>query len=258
MNDNPFASPDDVSHTTQPQSGTGATLIKVLLGLGIIVLLIALLLPFRRNVGEVVGRTRCLTNFRKIAMALHNYEELHGSLPPAYTVDENGRRMHSWRTLILPFLDQRPLHINLEIPWDAPENAPALEASLDVFRCPSSDIPQNHTTYMGLVGADACFRANESRSLSDIKDTSATLMVIEVSPDDAVHWMSPHDTDAQFVLNFGPETELSHAGGTQAAFVDGHVRFLSTNMSGEERRAMSYLSGNRSVSDRTDDTTAQE
>ena len=30
---------------------------------------------------------------------MHNYESKYGVFPPAYTVDKQGRRMHSWRAL---------------------------------------------------------------------------------------------------------------------------------------------------------------
>ena len=45
----------------------------------------------------------CVNNLKQIALALHNYEEVYKVLPPAYTVDAQGRPLHSWRTLILPY-----------------------------------------------------------------------------------------------------------------------------------------------------------
>jgi hypothetical protein len=47
------------------------------------------------------------TTSKMIALALHNYHDVYAAFPPAYTVDENGQRLHSWRTLILPWLEHR-------------------------------------------------------------------------------------------------------------------------------------------------------
>ena len=74
-------------------------------------------------------------NLKQIALALLNYEQAHHALPPAYTVDAQGRPLHSWRTLILPYLDQESLYqtIDLSKPWNDPANAKALETSLPFF-----------------------------------------------------------------------------------------------------------------------------
>ena len=81
------------------------------------------------------------------------------ALPPAYTVDAKGRPLHSWRTLILPYLEQEPLYqtIDLSKPWNDPANAKALETSLPVFRCPEAVGPQNTTTYLAIVAPNGCF-----------------------------------------------------------------------------------------------------
>jgi prepilin-type processing-associated H-X9-DG protein len=260
MSDNPYAGPDDASHATQPKSGTGVTLLKVFLCGCIVVLLMALFLPLRRNVGEVSRRLQCKNNLKQIALALHNYEDVHGALPPAYTVDGNGRQLHSWRTLILPYVDQKHLYDNIDLqkPWNDPSNVAAYETSLNIFRCPSSDTPPGHTTYMGIAGTDAFFRDSEPRQLSATTNLSEVLMVIEVSTNDAVHWMAPRDADGRFVLNFGAETELAHTGGTQAAFGDGSVRFLSEQLTDQERQAMISVSDTPEVAAVSEDVDTQE
>ncbi|MCP4787652.1 MAG: DUF1559 domain-containing protein [Fuerstiella sp.] len=260
MNDNPYAEPADLHRATVPQSGIGSTLLKVFLGGCIILLLLFLLLPLRRNGREAAHRVQCKNNLKQIALAVRNYEDANGALPPAYTVDVNGGPLHSWRTLILPFLSEAELYesIDLTKPWDDPANALAHETSLNIFRCPSSDIPSNYTTYMGLVGPGACFNFDKPRPLSDFLHLSKTLMVIEVSPKEAVHWMAPQDQGAQFVLTFGPESDLAHVGGTQAAFTDVHVRLLSDRISDEERHAMVSIAGNHDVSTAREDAGSQE
>ena len=240
MSDNPYARPDDASREAQPPRELGITLFKVVLGLAIIMLLFVLLLPLRRNGRGASRRVQCLNNLRNIAVALRGYEIVHGTLPPAYTVDADGERLHSWRTLILPFIDEQPTYdgIDLSKPWNDPANAAAYEMCPDVFRCPSSHLPAKYTTYMAIVGPDGRFCASKMKRTPGATSGAATLMVIEVSRKDAVHWMDPRDVDGRFVLNFGAEAELSHTGGTQAAFGDGSVRFLSEQLTQQERLAM--------------------
>ena len=43
---------------------------------------------------------------------MHNYHDEHGSFPPAYIADASGKPMHSWRVLILPYLDEKGLYRN--------------------------------------------------------------------------------------------------------------------------------------------------
>ncbi len=106
-------------------SGRGFWPIKSLAVLAILALLIAFLLPATRSSRGAARRAQCTNNLKQIALALHNYEQAYKSFPPAYTVDANGRPLHSWRTLILPFLEQESLYraIDLSKPWNDPANA---------------------------------------------------------------------------------------------------------------------------------------
>jgi hypothetical protein len=169
-----------------------------------------------------------------------------GGFPPAYTVDTEGRPLHSWRTLILPFLDEEALYksIDLSKPWDDPVNAEACRTRIRVYQCPSVSLPANHTAYLGSVGPDAFFHPTESRRLADIQDgISNTLMVIEVDESQAVPWMSPQDADATMVLHCGHEPRPNHAHGTHFSVVDGSVYFLAPSVSAEQRRAMITIAG---------------
>jgi prepilin-type processing-associated H-X9-DG protein len=223
------------------------TLIEVLAVVAIIAVLIALLLPATRSARGAARRAQCTNNLKQIGLALHNYVSANNTLPPAYTVDDQGRPLHSWRTLILPYLEQEPLYrtIDLTKPWNDPANAKALATALLVYQCPESAGPPNTTTYLAIVGPNDCFLPREPRSRAEIRDgTASTLMVIEAGEEDAVPWMAPVDADESLVMRLGPTTKLHHPGGTNAGFVDGSVRFLKTSIRPEVRRALMSISGN--------------
>jgi prepilin-type N-terminal cleavage/methylation domain-containing protein len=228
-------------------SGRRFTLIELLVVLAIIAVLIAFLLPATRSARGAARRAQCTNNLKQIALALHNYEQVYQALPPAHTVDAQGRPLHSWRTLILPYLEQQSLYrtIDLAKPWNDPANAKARETSLLVFQCPGAVGPANTTTYLAIVGPNHCFMPTESRRLAEIKDgTSSTLMVIEAGEEHAVPWMAPADADESLVMSLGPTTRLHHAGGMNADLVDGSVRFLKTSTPASVRRALMSISGN--------------
>src|SRR6478672_613361 len=126
------------------------TLLGCLAVIGIVGVLVALLLPATRNAGESARRAQCSNNLKQIAIALHLYVDAYGALPPAHTVDAEGKPLHSWRTLILPFAEQEPLYqkIDLSKPWADPANKVAFDAVPPGYGCPSIDRPLTHTTYM--------------------------------------------------------------------------------------------------------------
>jgi len=250
MTDNPYASPAPVSDTRVLKKRPRITFLRLFLGLAIVFVLVALLFPARRGSREAARRTQCRNNLKQIALALHNYESHYHALPPAYTIDAEGKPLHSWRTLILPWIEQVNLYnsIDLSKPWDDPANAEALNTVPQVYRCPSVALPPGLTSYLGIVGTNACFHPTAPRAFSEMTDgTSETLMVIEVAQEQAVPWMAPQDASEEMVLNFGNDGKLAHTGGTQAALADGSVRFLSVSVSPEILRALISIAGNDRV-----------
>jgi type II secretory pathway pseudopilin PulG len=239
MDSNRDQQPNPPRSSFMVQNRPGLTKWELLVVLGIIAILVALLLPSveRGRVGS--PRTQCRNNLKQIGLALHNYHDAYDSFPPAYTVDRNGKPLHSWRTLILPYVDQQALldSIDLSKPWDDPVNATACKTKLEVYRCPSAvEIPSDHTTYLGLIGPDRGLLPTDSRRLSHFVNTLETLMAIEVSPDHATHWMAPQDDDGTFLLSLSEKYQLAHSGGLQTLRADGSVHFVDADMSQKERR----------------------
>lgn len=250
LSTNPYLPPDQHSEKPANEPRTGACLLKILVGLGVVVVGIGLLLPSVRSVRPAARRISCSNNLKQIGLALFEYEADHGALPPAYTVDENGRPLHSWRTLILPYLEQSTPYDNIDLskPWDDPANEMARAISLPVYTCPGERLAHGYTTYLGVVGQDACLHPTRPRMLEEITDGPAnTLIVIEAPPDKAVHWMCPQDADEALVVGLSKASQSSHSSVWNAARADGSVFTLSSETPAEIRRAMVSIAAGDSV-----------
>ncbi|MEM6331455.1 MAG: DUF1559 domain-containing protein [Planctomycetota bacterium] len=216
----------------------------------VLAILVLLLLPAKRGAPEVARRNMCLNQMKFIAQALHNYEADHGSFPPAYTVDADGNRLHSWRTLLLPYLEEQALYdiIDLTRPWDDPANARARAMSLECFQCPSVALQAGHTTYLGVSGPGCVFDGVKRCTFAAMTDgSSRTIMLIDAPAKHAVHWMSPHDISAEEVAAIGPETRMQHPGQMIAAFGDGHSAAISTDVDRSILRAMLTIAGGETL-----------
>lgn len=249
MTTNPYESPENQNNLTVASGNWIGSTIRLVMLFGLLGMLLLMFVP-RWPIGgarEAARRASCSNNLHNIALALQQYESAHGRLPPAYTVDADGKPLHSWRTLILPFLEQKALYkqIDLSKPWDDPANQQVRDTPLRFYECPSSRSDRGLTTYFAVVAPGSCISPTQGTFLGEIKDgRHRTLMLIEVSEKHAAHWMSPTDATEEMILNRKEDGNFSHPSGSQAAFVDGSVRYLTTNVRPEVLRAAISIAGN--------------
>jgi len=121
------------------------TLIELLVVIAIIAILIGLLLPAVQKVREAAARLKCQSNMKQLGIALHNYNDSNGSLPPGqwngfYSNDAPWIR-GCWVQPLLPFIEQEPLY-NLWMQYQAVNGGWALvvpnkDTVISTLICPS-------------------------------------------------------------------------------------------------------------------------
>jgi prepilin-type N-terminal cleavage/methylation domain-containing protein/prepilin-type processing-associated H-X9-DG protein len=185
----------------------GLTLLETLVVIAIIGVFIGLLLPAVQRVRDTVLRTRCLHQLRQIGLALHQYHDAQGSLPPgvSYHDGTDPQPFLSWNSRILPFLEQQVL-------WERTQQAFAKDKSflhnpphtnrtvvMPLFSCPADprtlSVEQladgqrvTFTDYLGVEGTtlfrgDGVLFVDSHVRLTDIADgASNTLCVGERPP----------------------------------------------------------------------------
>jgi len=201
--------------------------------IGFFILLLLMLGPVQTGPYTGARRTECKNHLKQIALALHNYHDEYGCFPPAYVADKRGRPMHSWRVLLLPFLELKPLYekYRFDEPWDGPHNRELASQQLNIFRCPADEGPGTNTSYLVVVGPKTIFPGTKTVKIPEITSgTANTVLLVEVV-NSGIKWSEPRDLSFREALrgiNPVPAFGISshHESGAQIAFADGSVRFF--------------------------------
>src|SRR3954464_13952671 len=140
------------------------TLIELLVVIAITALLIGLLLPAVQAAREAARRMQCQKNLKQIGLGLHADHDVWHSFPPAYLAayvpranpPATGLELGAgwaWGTLILPYLDQRPVYdaANFAFSYGSANaldprgllglfvNKTVMRTSVSMFLCPSAE-----------------------------------------------------------------------------------------------------------------------
>jgi hypothetical protein len=196
--------------------------------------LVALLLPAVQSAREASRRVQCQNNMKQLALGMLNYEAVHGTFPPAYIPDANGQPKHSWRVLILPYIEQQGLHdsYSYDEPWDGPNNVFLQSLMPEVYACPSD--PNGGCAYHVINVPDGVFDGPKANSAATITDgTSNTVLIVE-AVGSGQPWTDPTNDLGPAALNTPVNTTRDgtvissyHSGGAVIVTADGRSQFLS-------------------------------
>lgn len=251
-NADPYRSPDLTAEGLS-RSAWKMSRIEIFVLVVIVVVFALLILPAIQSSHSAASqpRHRCKNNLTMIGLALHNYHDVYGSFPPAVVLDSTGGPMHSWRVLILPFLEERQLYDQyfFDEPWDGPRNSLLYDQRPDVYACPAydqgvkRDSPEGQhlsqlTNYVAITAPGAVFDGATATALNEISDPNdQTSVVVEVRQH-AVNWMSPQDaTLAELLTDLRrsvSETNANHVGGLHTLRADGSVRYVPHDVTADD------------------------
>lgn len=153
---------------SQIQRRRGFTLIELLVVIAIIAILVALLLPAVQQAREAARRTQCKNNLKNIALASHNYHDVHKKFPVApkfknqivgstHSADYFNNQHVGIMAVMLPYMEQINLYesirtdVNIEkFPntagdpdvatyWSHAASWSAAQTRISSYLCPSDD-----------------------------------------------------------------------------------------------------------------------
>ncbi len=140
------------------QTRRAFTLIELLVVIAIIAMLVAILLPAVQQAREAARRSTCQNNLKQMGIALHNYHDVHNTLPSAsvrtaYTVSRGfyGKSGWAWSVMILSYIEQGSLYDGMQINVNNMVDTPAMlkytQTVIPVYRCPSSPAPDLNANF---------------------------------------------------------------------------------------------------------------
>jgi len=205
-----------------------------------VVALVVVVLSLRKT-GRV---TTCNSRLRFLALACSGYEAKYGTFPPAYIADSKGRPMHSWRVLILPYLNRNDLYsqYNFDEPWDGPQNIKLLDKMPGLYACPSCApdsagaaihpraASTRFTNYAAVLGPRCVFRGEAPVARSAITDDAMQTLIIGEVTDAKIPWTKPEDIDIGKHTRLGDRLGFSskHSGRLNFATAAGGTKCLDT------------------------------
>ncbi len=185
--------------------------------------------------GQVIEANRaarqwdCVMHLKQIALALWSYQGKYGSLPPAVVTDAEGKPLHRWRVLILPFLGGEEVYARYDFdePWNGPHNT-RLQAELpdgfaDRFHCPDGHSGGTMTNYFAVVGPKTLWPETRCGVIEErMKEALPEVLVIEL-PDSEINWMEPRDVSVAEAIS-----RLESLSGERGAIHPRGIQYVDT------------------------------
>jgi hypothetical protein len=195
---------------------------------------------------------QCRNNLKHIGLALYNYPDCCGTLPPVRECDSAGRPLHSWRILLLPYLEEGSVfqQYNHSEPWNGPNNDKLTNKVPQVYQCPNDwfDGQQGTTNYVAVVGSNGAWLGPPPNK----EDERNPVWVVETS-NLGITWTEPQDISLEDLCKGASNSSASglsskhvieggffyhdQPAGTNAVFADGSVRRIPPGVPAEVLRA---------------------
>jgi hypothetical protein len=208
---------------------------------------------FGGGMGELSARHRSENNLRQIGRAADAHWSKVGSLPPGGVFDAQGRGLHGWQTLLLPYLGEDALYqrIRHDLSWGHPDNRPAFETAVPVYQNLWAKAERDAAGYAltHYAGNVRVLGGGAPLTLARFPDGTSNTLLAGESAGAYKPWGHPRNwRDPALGLNttpdgFGSPTKR----GASFVFADGSVRFLTNDVSPRVLRALSTPDGGEEI-----------
>jgi len=182
-------------------------------------------------------------NLAIISMALQNYLDVHGQFPPPHIAGTDGKPMHSWRVLILPFLSEDELYRQYDFnePWNGPHNRRLADKMPAIFRGTTDVSSDSNTSYFAVVSPQTMWSTDRVIKKNDFPNGMSRIAVVEVN-NRGITWSEPRDlslTEAISAIKCGDDNEhpCPHSEGTLAISANASTVWLKKEATEAELRA---------------------
>ena len=214
----------------------------------------------------------CMNNLKMIVLAIHTYYDAMKCMPAAFTTDDEGKPLHSWRVTLLPFLsaytnspgqraDEENLYkqIRLDEPWDSEWNRQFHTQCPKVLQCPTMSDEEKAaglTSYSVVLGRDTYpLPGRRAFTFPLILDgMSNTICVLERQT--PINWMCPDQEITQEeafrgltdpASGLGLRHESNGKKGLNAGFFDGAQYFIGEDIAPDIWKALLTRAGGESI-----------
>lgn len=190
-------------------------------------------------------------------MAVANYHDTYKCYPPPFIADADGKPMHSWRILLLPYLERNDLYqqYRFDEPWNGPNNRKLANQMPAQYALHGCEKPGNMTTnYLRVVGDTTASPAHRTIRDQDVTDGVVSTLFIVENVDSGIHWMEPRDLEfdsMSFTVGqpngisswLEPPAALSLAGMVETIPIDTRPNILRDllTIAGHENEAYKFL-----------------
>ncbi|RCS49366.1 DUF1559 domain-containing protein [Bremerella cremea] len=142
-----------------------------------------------------------------IALATSNYQDTFNQRPPILVTDADGKPLHSWRVLILPFIEANSFwdEYDNKAAWNDPTNDDLVDgkrhhpgdkfpypANVGKFYQSGNSSHSQETRFVVLVSGPLEAKPYQNDQIAYYVPDSQPLIVLEVESS-GIHWMEPRD-----------------------------------------------------------------
>jgi hypothetical protein len=187
---------------------------------------------------------------RQVGFALLNYHNDFHCFPPAFMEDSQGQPSHSWRVLILPYLDGQDAFAlyDFRTAWNGSgKGMVATQMPAPFKRFEDQPNYDYHTNIVVMTGPGFIFQGSTPTRLTDVSDGPVnTILALEVDGHN-IQWLEPRDlTEADLHSGIiGPSGD-----GINVVMADGSARFIDlSNVTADRLRPLLTMAAGDSPPD---------